>query len=139
MFNGKIFLIWDKAKIELAILFEICWIWKSQFKNSSSLSPTNLKYLFTQSLPILSSISFPIDILQLLGLDTTVMMDYESIPISNPTCIKFIIHNVLQQFFYSFECRWTVKIIKHALKRGRVAHTTATRHDTGSKKRIPLL
>ena len=33
MFNGKIFLIWDKAKIELAILFKACSIWKSQFKS----------------------------------------------------------------------------------------------------------
>ena len=62
MFNGKIFLIWDKAKNELVFIR----FWKSQFKNLSGFSPTNLKYLFTQSLPILSSTSFPIDILQLL-------------------------------------------------------------------------
>ena len=62
MLNGKIFLIWDKANIDLAILLEICSILKSEFKNLSSLSPKNLKYLFTQSLPIFSSISFPIDI-----------------------------------------------------------------------------
>ena len=37
------------------------------FENSSILNPTNLKYVFVQSVPIFSRISFPIFNLQFLG------------------------------------------------------------------------